>query len=215
MTASDLRAGSASVTASGSAAGSARPIRRIDAGDASTLAEGAARAVVVDGRPIAVWRIDGALRAYSGACLHRGGPLAEGFVRDGIVTCPLHWWRYDLRTGSLVGRPEVRLAAYSAVEVDGRIVVEVPVSVPAAGDPGAESSIRERLLRHARSASAVGAAGDGDRAASDQRFAPAVSVGDRRVEADGDRATPSQAASRRQLSEGEPAASNPAQEARS
>lgn len=211
MTASDTASGSTA----GSAAGSARPIRQVDAGEASSLAEGAARAIVVDGRPIAVWRVDGALRAYSGACLHRGGPLAEGYVRDGTVTCPLHWWRYDLRTGSLVGRPEVRLAAYSVVEVHGRIVVEVPASVAAAGDPGTEASIRERLLRHARSASAVGAAGDGDRSAPSQRSVPAASVGGRRVEADGDRSMPSQGASRRQLSKGEPAASNPAQEARS
>lgn len=210
MTASDTRAESAA----GSTAGLARPIRQVDAGEASSLAEGAARAIVVDGRPIAVWRVDGVLRAYSGACLHRGGPLAEGYVRDGTVICPLHWWRYDLRTGSLVGRPEVRLAAYSVVEVDGRIVVEVPASVAAAGGPGAEASIRERLLRHARSASAVGAAGDGDRSASSQRSVPAASVGGLRVEADRDRSLPSQGASRRLRSEAEPAVSDPAQEAR-
>lgn len=124
--------------------------RRIDAGEAASLREGEGRALVVDGRPVAVWRVDGVLRAYAGACLHRGGPLAAGHVRDGVVTCPWHWWRYDLRTGSLVGAPAVRLAAYPVAEVDGRIVVEVALQEPPSS---AEGSIRERLLRRARSGS--------------------------------------------------------------
>lgn len=144
-------------------------VRRVDAGEAGSLAEGAARAIVVDGRPIAVWRVDGALRAYAGACLHRGGPLAEGFVRDGIVTCPLHWWRYDLRTGSLVGVDGVRLPSYRVAEVEGRIVVEVPERVAA---PEAEGSIRERLLRRAQAVgedapSAAGAAPQRDGRSAD------------------------------------------------
>ncbi|GIW20731.1 MAG: hypothetical protein KatS3mg065_1027 [Chloroflexota bacterium] len=131
------------------------PARRVDAGEAGTLAEGAARAIVVDGRPIAIWRIDGVLRAYAGACLHRGGPLAEGFVRDGVVTCPWHWWRYDLRTGSLVGVAGVRLPSYPVAEVEGRIVVEVPAPVPV---PEAGRSIRDRLLARARGAGPTEAA---------------------------------------------------------
>jgi nitrite reductase/ring-hydroxylating ferredoxin subunit len=134
-------------------------VRRVDAGEADSLAEGAARSVVVDGRPIAIWRIDGRLFAYGGACLHRGGPLAEGLVRDGIVTCPWHWWRYDLRTGSLVGVAGVRLPSYPVGEVEGRIVVEVPAPAPSSTAGG---SIRERLLARARAA--VGVEGESGRA---------------------------------------------------
>lgn len=135
----------------------AGPVRRVDLGEAASLGEGEARATIVDGRPIAVWRVDGALRAYSGACLHRGGPLAEGHVRDGIVTCPLHWWRYDLRTGALRGAPGARLAAYPVGEVGGRIVVEVPA---AEDRPAEATSIRLWLLRRAREGSLEGGAGD-------------------------------------------------------
>ncbi len=142
------------------AAGAGReagPIRRVDLGEAASLGEGEARATIVDGRPIAVWRVDGALRAYSGACLHRGGPLAEGYVRDGIVTCPLHWWRYDLRTGTLLDAAGTRLAAYPVAEVGGRIVVEVPA---AEDRPAEATSIRLWLLRRAREGSLEGGAGD-------------------------------------------------------
>jgi hypothetical protein len=43
-------------------------------------------------------------------CPHLGGPLAEGTVEDGCVTCPWHGYRFDLRTGRCVsGPPALRL----------------------------------------------------------------------------------------------------------
>ena len=38
----------------------------------------------------------------------RGGPLADGIVADSCVTCPLHGWRFDLRTGRGARRPARR-----------------------------------------------------------------------------------------------------------
>jgi nitrite reductase/ring-hydroxylating ferredoxin subunit len=36
-------------------------------------------------------------------CPHLEGPLFQGSVADGCVTCPWHYWRFDLRTGRRVG----------------------------------------------------------------------------------------------------------------
>jgi nitrite reductase/ring-hydroxylating ferredoxin subunit len=36
-------------------------------------------------------------------CPHLEGPLFQGSVADGCVTCPWHAWRFDLRTGRRVG----------------------------------------------------------------------------------------------------------------
>ena len=47
-------------------------------------------------------------RAVDGACPHEGGPLADGLVADRCVTCPLHGWRFDLRTGARGERPTRR-----------------------------------------------------------------------------------------------------------
>ena len=47
----------------------------------------------------AVFAVDGELHVTDGACPHNGGPLAEGLVRDGVVTCPWHWYSYELATG--------------------------------------------------------------------------------------------------------------------
>lgn len=104
----------------------------------------------VEGREVAVFLVDGEPVAYEGRCRHRGGPLAEGLARDGVVTCPLHWWRYDLRTGELVWNRAIRLERFPAEVCDGEVVVSVPRSAAAAPGAGAPLSIRDRLLARAR-----------------------------------------------------------------
>lgn len=102
-------------------------------------------------RTVALFDVDGQPVAYDGRCRHKGGPIGDGFVRGGIVSCPLHWWRYDLRTGELVGHPSVRLERYATEVRDDIVFVSVPSPEPAAPP----TSIRERLLARAR------VAGDG------------------------------------------------------
>lgn len=38
---------------------------------------------------------DGAAHVLSDTCVHRGGSLGKGWVKDGCVICPYHGWRYD------------------------------------------------------------------------------------------------------------------------
>jgi nitrite reductase (NADH) small subunit len=109
-------------------------------------------AVTIEGRPIALFRVDDEVVAYQGTCLHRGGPLADGACRDGIVTCPAHWWRYDLRTGSPLHDRALRLHRFPVTVRDGRVLV----TVPAATEP---ESWRDRLLRLARERAAAEEAG--------------------------------------------------------
>lgn len=51
-------------------------------------------------RIVAVFRHEGNWFAIDAMCSHQGGPLAEGTVKDGCVTCPWHGWQYDLATGT-------------------------------------------------------------------------------------------------------------------
>ncbi len=52
-----------------------------------------------DGDRVAVFRHEGALSAVSNACAHQNGPLGEGRVIDGCVTCPWHGFQYRLADG--------------------------------------------------------------------------------------------------------------------
>jgi nitrite reductase/ring-hydroxylating ferredoxin subunit len=96
-----------------------------------------------DGAGVLVGLVDGEPRAMSDSCLHKGVSLAGGVCRDGVITCPSHWWRYDLRDGSLQGTPGRGLAVYPARVTEGMIEVRLPEAAPA-------MSMRELLLAHAR-----------------------------------------------------------------
>lgn len=61
--------------------------------------EGRARAVEVDGLRIAVFNEGGTFHALLGRCPHANGPLARGWIEDGEAVCPLHYWRFRLRSG--------------------------------------------------------------------------------------------------------------------
>ena len=37
---------------------------------------------------------DGKAHVLSDTCVHRGGALGKGWVKDGCVVCPYHGWRY-------------------------------------------------------------------------------------------------------------------------
>jgi nitrite reductase/ring-hydroxylating ferredoxin subunit len=109
------------------------------------LPPGTMRRVEVAGRALCLGNDDGTLFALDDACLHKGGSLAAGMLRDGCVTCPMHWWRYDVRTGRLVAH-EAATATYRVrVDAAGRVVVSVPPAPP-------RRSWRETLLAHAREA---------------------------------------------------------------
>jgi nitrite reductase/ring-hydroxylating ferredoxin subunit len=67
---------------------------------AEQLVEGRGRPVILDGRYLAVFLVDGRTRVIDNQCLHVGSPLDGGAVLDGDVICPWHGWRYDLATGA-------------------------------------------------------------------------------------------------------------------
>ncbi len=71
--------------------------RRVCTVDDVPLGEG--RAVEFDGRRVAVFQTRNGWYAVDQRCPHKGGPLADGIVADGCVTCPLHDRRFDLVTG--------------------------------------------------------------------------------------------------------------------
>lgn len=58
-----------------------------------------------DGRRLALYLVDGQIYALNNACPHMGGPLGEGQVEDGIITCPWHGWQFEIATGCCINMP--------------------------------------------------------------------------------------------------------------
>lgn len=61
--------------------------------------QGCGKTVDVNGKPVALFNVEGNFWAISDTCVHRGGPLGEGELDGKIVVCPWHGWRYDVTTG--------------------------------------------------------------------------------------------------------------------
>jgi len=82
------------------------------------IAPGTGKTVVVGNKKVAIFNVDSAFFAIDDTGAHRGGPLGQGRLDDCIVTCPWHEWKFDLKTGTSLTNPLVRLACY-AVQIDG------------------------------------------------------------------------------------------------
>jgi nitrite reductase/ring-hydroxylating ferredoxin subunit len=89
---------------------------------AAEVPPGNGRVVVVQGHPVALFNVQGRFYAISNVCLHRGGPVGEGQLDGEIVTCPMHGWEYDVRTGANTINPAARLRTYE-VRLDGEDVL--------------------------------------------------------------------------------------------
>jgi 3-phenylpropionate/trans-cinnamate dioxygenase ferredoxin component len=75
----------------------------------SPLAPGARLLVETALGPIAVFEVDGTVRAIEDGCLRCGSSLATGKLDGAVVTCRVCGWRYDIASGCLVGLPALRV----------------------------------------------------------------------------------------------------------
>lgn len=95
----------------------------VDVAAAGDLAEGCARVVVGGGERIALWRHGGRAFATSNVCRHQGGPLGEGRMVDGCVTCPWHGWNYRVEDGVSPPPFHERVTTYRVRVANGRVGV--------------------------------------------------------------------------------------------
>jgi nitrite reductase/ring-hydroxylating ferredoxin subunit/DMSO/TMAO reductase YedYZ heme-binding membrane subunit len=72
----------------------------IEVGPVESFTEKRARTVCASGERIAVFRNDGKFSAVSNVCQHQNGPLGEGRIIDGCITCPWHGYQYLPETGA-------------------------------------------------------------------------------------------------------------------
>jgi len=100
---------------------------RMKALDLAALPPGQAALVTVDGEDVALFRRRDEIFAIGNQCPHQGGSLSDGFVEGDIVTCPLHGWEFDLRSGACMTVPGESVPRYTvAVEDDAVFLDEAP-----------------------------------------------------------------------------------------
>jgi len=85
----------------------------INLGSIDRIPVGEGREFEVEGELIAVFRArDGGVFGAQARCPHRAGHLADGVIGGCLVVCPLHAFRFDLRTGKPAGNDCQALKTY-------------------------------------------------------------------------------------------------------
>ncbi len=106
----------------------------IDVDGETSIADGRAKRITFpDGTRVAVFRVGPSFHAICDACAHQGGPLSEGRVVDGCVTCPWHGYQYRAQDGCAPAPFTEKLPTYELRIHGGR--VQVRSTPQAAGTP--------------------------------------------------------------------------------
>jgi nitrite reductase/ring-hydroxylating ferredoxin subunit/DMSO/TMAO reductase YedYZ heme-binding membrane subunit len=84
------------------------------------------RAVVVSvrGERIGIFKFDQKICAVSNVCRHQNGPLGEGKIIDGCITCPWHGYQYLPETGASPPPFTERVSTFRTRVVDGRVWID-------------------------------------------------------------------------------------------
>jgi nitrite reductase/ring-hydroxylating ferredoxin subunit len=72
----------------------------VDACAVADIPENRARIVCLSGERVAIFKYEGKISAVSNVCQHQNGPLGEGKIVFGCITCPWHGYQYQPDTGA-------------------------------------------------------------------------------------------------------------------
>lgn len=107
-----------------------RDARWLDVCDAADIENGRAKIVCAErGERIAVFNRNGAFSAVSNVCAHQGGPLGEGRIIDGCITCPWHGYQYLPESGQSPPPFTEKIRTYRVRIVGTRVQVD-PAGLP-------------------------------------------------------------------------------------
>jgi sulfoxide reductase heme-binding subunit YedZ len=95
-----------------------------------SIPENRAAVVSARGERIAIFRYGGKLSALSNVCRHQNGPLGEGRIIDGCVTCPWHGYQYTPETGAAPAPFTEKVSTFRTRVVDGKVWVDPRPNTP-------------------------------------------------------------------------------------
>lgn len=102
----------------------------VDVCGVDDVMEGRGRVVCIGTRErIAIFRHNQSISATTNVCRHQGGPLGEGRILDGCITCPWHGWTYRPQDGTAPPPFTEKIATYR-VRVVGKRVQVIPTPLP-------------------------------------------------------------------------------------
>jgi nitrite reductase/ring-hydroxylating ferredoxin subunit len=103
--------------------------RWVSVGRSDEFPEGRAKVVSLAGERIAIFNDKGALSAVHNVCKHQMGPLGEGRIVDGCITCPWHGFQYQPGNGCAPAPFHEKIHTYR-LKRDGDMIFLNPAALP-------------------------------------------------------------------------------------
>ncbi len=89
----------------------------------SDIPEGKMKMVRLENLHLCIAQVGGKYHAIGNQCTHVGGPLAEGILKESIVTCPWHGSQFDVRTGEVKRGPAAKPEPTYEVKVEDNSIL--------------------------------------------------------------------------------------------
>jgi nitrite reductase/ring-hydroxylating ferredoxin subunit/DMSO/TMAO reductase YedYZ heme-binding membrane subunit len=122
----------------------------IDACAVADIPENRARIICLSGERVAVFKYDGKISAVSNVCQHQNGPLGEGKIVYGCITCPWHGYQYKPDTGASPPPFTERVPTFNVRVRDGRVFVHpIPNAAGTRAEPAMAGLAQGSILPEA------------------------------------------------------------------
>lgn len=102
----------------------------VDVCAVADIPESRACVVTLSGERVAIFKYEGKISALSNVCQHQNGPLGEGRIIDGCVTCPWHGYQYRPDSGASPPPFSERVPTFRVKVVNDRVLVDPRPQAP-------------------------------------------------------------------------------------
>ena len=89
------------------------------------IKDGQMKAVRVKGRAILLVRKGDQVYGLSNSCPHMGCSFERGILREYLVMCPCHGWKFDIRNGQYQENGAITLSTYACKILNGRVYIKI------------------------------------------------------------------------------------------
>src|SRR5689334_17062577 len=75
--------------------------------------------VEIDGKKLAIYKVANKYFVSDNTCTHAGGPLCQGKLKNGTITCPWHNSKFEIATGKVLSGPAESPVKTYEVRING------------------------------------------------------------------------------------------------
>jgi sulfoxide reductase heme-binding subunit YedZ len=116
--------------------------------DAAEIPDNRAIVATLSRERVAIFRYGDRISAVSNVCRHQNGPLGEGRIVDGCITCPWHGYQYLPHSGASPPPFTDKIPTYRTRVVDGKVLVDpCPLAPGTPVEPGRIDGAAMEALR--------------------------------------------------------------------